>query len=259
MFGVGSGVAFFTGGNPWAVGMAAYGYDTALAGAEEMLTGEDAQTYLEKGVSGGLQAVGVDKGTADTAAAVGHVTAGIVLGGGSLKPAREAAKKAAAKAESAAEDVAEGAAKKGKEGIDEAAEKSGKEGAEECADEAAEAGDDVAEGADDAAEGAGEAAAKGAQGLDLDAFSAAGRAPAKGGRTAAGRAYQKHMDRGELPSVPGNSLDHAGQDLLDGILFRGLSRSPLNLRSDPDSPHAMPTPSEYRRCDRVLRGVSAYS
>jgi RHS repeat-associated protein len=54
--------------------------------------------------------------------------------------------------------------------------------------------------------------------LDLDALSAAGRVEAKGGRTAAGRSYQKHMDRGELPRIPGMSLDEAAQNLLDDIL-----------------------------------------
>jgi RHS repeat-associated protein len=54
--------------------------------------------------------------------------------------------------------------------------------------------------------------------IDRDALSNAGRAPVRGGRTAAGRAYQKHMDRGELPHVPGKSLDEAGQSLLDDIL-----------------------------------------
>lgn len=54
--------------------------------------------------------------------------------------------------------------------------------------------------------------------FSLDSLSAAGRAAAKGGRTDAGRAYQKHMDRGELPSVAGKNLDQTGQDLLDNIL-----------------------------------------
>jgi hypothetical protein len=48
--------------------------------------------------------------------------------------------------------------------------------------------------------------------------------PVKGGRTAAGRAYQKHMDRGELPVVPGTQLDDAGQALLDGIVRNSASR-----------------------------------
>jgi hypothetical protein len=65
---------------------------------------------------------------------------------------------------------------------------------------------------------AGRRAAKAAERLDLDALSAAGRDPARGGRSAAGRSYQKHMDRGELPNVPGKSLDESGQDLLDDIL-----------------------------------------
>jgi hypothetical protein len=54
--------------------------------------------------------------------------------------------------------------------------------------------------------------------LDSDALSAAGRVEAKGGRTAAGRSYQKHMDRGQLPRIPGMSLDEAAQELLDDIL-----------------------------------------
>ena len=54
--------------------------------------------------------------------------------------------------------------------------------------------------------------------VDLDALSAAGRAQARGGRSAAGRSYQKHMDRGELPRVQGTRLDQAGQDLLDDVL-----------------------------------------
>ena len=40
---------------------------------------------------------------------------------------------------------------------------------------------------------------------------------------------------------------------------RELSRSPLNLRSDPDSSHAMPTLVPNQHCGRVSRGVSAYS
>ena len=54
--------------------------------------------------------------------------------------------------------------------------------------------------------------------LGVDGLSTAGRAPAQGGRSAAGRSYQKHMDRGELPRVPGAQLDDAGQTLLDDIL-----------------------------------------
>ncbi len=62
--------------------------------------------------------------------------------------------------------------------------------------------------------------------MQLDALSGAGRAEAKGGRTAAGRSYQKHMDRGDLPNVPGKGLDRAGQDLLDDILTHpGSTRS----------------------------------
>jgi hypothetical protein len=38
------------------------------------------------------------------------------------------------------------------------------------------------------------------------------------GYSHAGREYQKHMSRGELPKVPGKEFDRAGQDLLDSIL-----------------------------------------
>ena len=61
-------------------------------------------------------------------------------------------------------------------------------------------------------------AAKAGAKIDVDALSAAGTVPVQGGRTAAGRSYQKHMDRGELPVVPGKSLNDAGQQLLDDIL-----------------------------------------
>jgi hypothetical protein len=54
---------------------------------------------------------------------------------------------------------------------------------------------------------------------DVLALSETGTRQAKGGRTHAGREYQKHMARGELPVVPGKDLDSAGQDLLDGILM----------------------------------------
>lgn len=60
-------------------------------------------------------------------------------------------------------------------------------------------------------------AARGAA-RSLDDLSAAGRVPGKGGLTRAGREYQKHMGRGELPKVPGRQLDQAGQGLLDDIL-----------------------------------------
>jgi len=55
-------------------------------------------------------------------------------------------------------------------------------------------------------------------GPDLDAMSAAGKGPNKNGLTDAGRAYQKHMDRGELPRVGGADLNSSGQNLLDDIL-----------------------------------------
>ncbi|MBZ6135484.1 polymorphic toxin-type HINT domain-containing protein [Streptomyces olivaceus] len=53
---------------------------------------------------------------------------------------------------------------------------------------------------------------------DLDALSQSGMRPAKGKTTHAGREYQKHMNRGDLPVVPGKELKTAGQDLLDDIL-----------------------------------------
>jgi len=62
----------------------------------------------------------------------------------------------------------------------------------------------------------------------LGDLSASGARPAKGGRTQAGREYQKHMDRDELPKVPGKDLDRAGQDLLDDILTTpGTQRFPI--------------------------------
>jgi hypothetical protein len=54
--------------------------------------------------------------------------------------------------------------------------------------------------------------------FDYDAASQSGKRP-QGDLTRAGYEYQKHMDRGELPKVKGNSnLDSAGQNLLDDIL-----------------------------------------
>ncbi|MDT4994511.1 MAG: large repetitive protein, partial [Actinoplanes sp.] len=65
-------------------------------------------------------------------------------------------------------------------------------------------------------------------GPDLDALSQSGQRAAKGGRTAAGRAYQKHMDRGELDPVPGAKLDESGQNLLDDILTNpATTQSPV--------------------------------
>ncbi|TCC34935.1 RHS repeat-associated core domain-containing protein [Kribbella sindirgiensis] len=52
----------------------------------------------------------------------------------------------------------------------------------------------------------------------VDSMSATGQRPDQGNLTQAGRSYQKHMARGELPQVPGKELNRAGQDLLDGIL-----------------------------------------
>jgi hypothetical protein len=61
-------------------------------------------------------------------------------------------------------------------------------------------------------------AARGAK-AGVDAFSASGREVVKNDLTRAGRAYQKHMGRGELPRVPGRDLNSAGQNLLDEILM----------------------------------------
>ncbi|WP_230514344.1 polymorphic toxin-type HINT domain-containing protein [Salinispora arenicola] len=63
----------------------------------------------------------------------------------------------------------------------------------------------------------------------VDGLSASAARPAKGGLTHAGREYQKHMGRGELPKVPGKQLDTAGQDYLDDILTTpGTQRVPIN-------------------------------
>jgi uncharacterized protein RhaS with RHS repeats len=62
--------------------------------------------------------------------------------------------------------------------------------------------------------------------VDLDALSASGRDLVKNGLTRSGRAYQKHMGRGELEKVLGKELNSAGQDLLDEILTNpGTARS----------------------------------
>ncbi|MGW2104191.1 Hint domain-containing protein [Streptomyces olivaceoviridis] len=53
---------------------------------------------------------------------------------------------------------------------------------------------------------------------DLDALLQSGMRPAKGKTTHAGREYQKHMNRGDLPVVPGKELATAGQNLLKDIL-----------------------------------------
>ncbi|MDT0403887.1 polymorphic toxin-type HINT domain-containing protein [Streptomyces edwardsiae] len=64
---------------------------------------------------------------------------------------------------------------------------------------------------------------------DLDALSQSGMRPAKGNTTHAGREYQKHMNRGDLPVVPGKQLKSAGQDMLDDILTNpGTVTSPVN-------------------------------
>ncbi|WP_328443363.1 polymorphic toxin-type HINT domain-containing protein [Streptomyces sp. NBC_00386] len=64
---------------------------------------------------------------------------------------------------------------------------------------------------------------------DLDALSQSGMRPAKGNMTHAGREYQKHMNRGDLPVVPGKQLKSAGQDLLDDILTNPkTAKSPVN-------------------------------
>jgi RHS repeat-associated protein len=63
---------------------------------------------------------------------------------------------------------------------------------------------------------------------DLTAMSATGARPAKGGLTHAGREYQKHMGRGELPVVGGKDFDMAGQNLLDDILTAPGTRTVVN-------------------------------
>ncbi|WP_267246569.1 polymorphic toxin-type HINT domain-containing protein, partial [Streptomyces sp. PR69] len=64
---------------------------------------------------------------------------------------------------------------------------------------------------------------------DLDALSQSGMRAAKGKTTHAGREYQKHMNRGDLPVVPGKELKTAGQDLLDDILTNPqTTRSAVN-------------------------------
>jgi hypothetical protein len=58
-------------------------------------------------------------------------------------------------------------------------------------------------------------------GVALDALSAIGRQPYSGKLTQAGYSYRKHMDKGQLPTVPKvpeQSLNDAGQSLLDDIL-----------------------------------------
>lgn len=55
-------------------------------------------------------------------------------------------------------------------------------------------------------------------GFDLDMLSASGASPSKNGLTRAGRSYQKHMGRQQLPEVAGRDLNDAGQTLLDDIL-----------------------------------------
>ncbi|WP_370082485.1 RHS repeat-associated core domain-containing protein [Streptacidiphilus sp. MAP12-16] len=55
-------------------------------------------------------------------------------------------------------------------------------------------------------------------GFDFEAASQSGMRADKNGLTRVGREYQKHMGRGELPTVGGKGLDGAGQTLLDGIL-----------------------------------------
>jgi hypothetical protein len=59
---------------------------------------------------------------------------------------------------------------------------------------------------------------------DLDALAESGKRQVKGGRTHAGREYQKHMDRGEVPKVPGKQFDSAGQELLDDIVKSPTTR-----------------------------------
>ncbi|EFV14979.1 RHS repeat-associated core domain-containing protein [Segniliparus rugosus] len=64
---------------------------------------------------------------------------------------------------------------------------------------------------------------------DIEDILRSGERPVKGGRTHAGREYQKHMDRGELPQVPGKQLDQAGQKLLEDILRHPQAKTtPIN-------------------------------
>jgi hypothetical protein len=58
----------------------------------------------------------------------------------------------------------------------------------------------------------------------IDGLSASGKEIVKNDLTRAGRAYQKHMGRGELPGVAGRDLNSAGQDLLDEILTHPQTR-----------------------------------
>jgi hypothetical protein len=55
-------------------------------------------------------------------------------------------------------------------------------------------------------------------GFDYEAASQSGTRADKNGLTRAGREYQKHAGRGELPGVSGSNLDSAGQGLLDETL-----------------------------------------
>ncbi|GAA2003255.1 hypothetical protein GCM10009799_32990 [Nocardiopsis rhodophaea] len=54
---------------------------------------------------------------------------------------------------------------------------------------------------------------------NIDVLKQNSQKPAKGpGKTQAGRAYQKHRDRGELDDVPNSQLKDAGQNLMEEIL-----------------------------------------
>ena len=55
-------------------------------------------------------------------------------------------------------------------------------------------------------------------GFDYEAASLSGMRADKQNLTRAGREYQKHMGRGELPKVGGKELNKTGQDMLDDIL-----------------------------------------
>ncbi|MFD3551253.1 polymorphic toxin-type HINT domain-containing protein [Streptomyces goshikiensis] len=85
-------------------------------------------------------------------------------------------------------------------------------------------------------------------GPDLDALSKSGERPAKGKTSHAGREYQKHMNRGELPVVPGAQLKSAGQDLLDDILTNPrTATSPVNSGNFPGGTrYIMPDPAGGR-------------
>lgn len=83
---------------------------------------------------------------------------------------------------------------------------------------------------------------------DLDALSESGKRPAKGKVTHAGREYQKHMARGDIPTVPGKQVDEARQNLLDDIRTNPSSTTrPVNSGNfSGGTRFIMPDPDEGR-------------